>query len=110
MVVRSTLRRSAYHDSVTLMQAQQTLRGLPGIEEAGVVIGTPANVDLLRQAGLDPGDATATPDDLVVVVRADTEAHAAAALVALDGLLGRRPAGASTDTEYRPRTVRAAVQ
>jgi len=110
MVVRGTLRRSAYYDSVTLMQAQQTLRGLPGVEEAGVVMGTPANVDLLRQAGLDPGDAAATPDDLLVVVRADSEAHAAAALSALDGVLSRRPAGASADTEYRPRTVRAAVQ
>ncbi len=112
MIVRGTVRRSAYYDSVTLMQAQQSLRGLPGIVEAGVVMGTAANVELLRQAGLDPDGMTATADDLVVVVGADTEEHALDALAALDALLARRPsegdAPAAAEAEYRPRSVMAA--
>src|SRR5205807_2159962 len=130
-VVRIAIRRSAYYDSVTLMQAQQALRAFPGIAEAGVVMGTEANLDLLRQAGLDPGSATATPDDLVVAVRGDREEHVEAALASLDALLrpgtsgttqpredvlahavgmdGRPPGGAGGEV-YRPRTVGAAAR
>ncbi len=91
MIVRSAVRRSAYYDSVALMQAQQALRSLPGIAEAGVVMGTEANLEVLRQAGLDPGGLHTTGDDLVVAVRGDTEAHVEAALSAVDGLLRARP-------------------
>src|SRR5205807_8119988 len=121
-VVRIAIRRSAYYDSVTLMQAQQALRAFPGIAEAGVVMGTEANLDLLRQAGLDPGGATATPDDLVVAVRGDSEEHVEAALASLDALLrpgpsvmaqhrevDGRPPGAGQEG-YRPRTVAAAAR
>jgi len=52
MIVRGAMRRSAYHDSVTLMQAQQALRAMPGVDDAGLVMGTDANLELLRQAGL----------------------------------------------------------
>src|SRR5215471_19258814 len=54
MVVRGVVRRSAYYDSAALMRVQQALRNFPGIDEAGVVMATPANLELLRQAGLDP--------------------------------------------------------
>jgi FdrA protein len=114
VIVRGTIRRSAYHDSVTLMQAQQALRVLPGIFEAGVVMGTAANIELLRQAGLDPHGLTATADDLLVVVRAESDAHAAAALTAVDALLARRASGSDpsgpSDAAYRPRTVSAAAR
>ncbi len=112
MIVRGGVKRSAYYDSVTLMLAQQALRALPGIVEAGVVMGTAANVELLRQAGLDPEGLAATADDLLVVVRAETAARADAALAAVDALLARRPFQGASPTspgvEYKPRTVRAA--
>ncbi|HKV45329.1 MAG TPA: protein FdrA, partial [bacterium] len=110
MIVRSTLRRSAYVDSVTLMRAQQALRGLPGIAEAGVVMGTEANLDLLRQAGLDPGGLAATADDLVVVVRGEAVEQVEAALVSLDALLRPPPPEGAAAQAYRPRTVAAAVR
>jgi FdrA protein len=110
VIVRSLLRRSAYYDSVTLMRAQQSLRALPGIEEVGVVMGTQANLELLRQAGLDVGDITASPDDLVVAVRGDTQDHVASALAALDAVLVERPAGGGAEGTYRPRTVATAAR
>jgi FdrA protein len=108
MIVRSAVRRSAYHDSVTLMQVQHALRQLPGIADAGVVMGTEANVDLLRQAGLDPGGVTSSADDLVVAVRGDSEEHVEAALASLDGLLRAQPRADAADQTYRPRTVATA--
>jgi FdrA protein len=109
-IVRAALRRSAYYDSVTLMQAQQSLRALPGIVEAGVVMGTEANLELLRQAGLDPGALAASADDLIVAVRGDTEEHVEAALASLDALL-RPPLTADTaGVAYRPRSVAAGAR
>ncbi|HEY8487885.1 MAG TPA: hypothetical protein VIL38_02295, partial [Thermaerobacter sp.] len=53
--VRSLVRPGAYFDSITLMQLQRRLRQLPGVEEAGAVMGTETNKDLLAMAGLlDP--------------------------------------------------------
>lgn len=109
MIVRSAVRRSAYYDSVALMRAQQALRRLPGIVEAGVVMGTEANLELLRQAGLDPGGVVTTGDDLVVAVRGETEAHVEAALSSLDALLRIRPK-TGADHPYRPRTIAAAAR
>ena len=109
-IVRSVLRRSAYYDSVTLMQVQQALRGLPGIVEAGVVMGTAANLQLLRQAGLDPGGLDASADDLVVAVRGDTADHVAAALDSLEGLLRPGARAVHEDEGYRPRTVTTAAR
>jgi FdrA protein len=110
MIVRSAVRRSAYYDSVSLMQAQQALRSLPGIVEAGVVMGTPANLELLREAGLDVGSASASADDLVVAVSGDTAEHVEAALSSLDGLLRARPAIDPIDQTYRPRTIATAAR
>ncbi len=108
MPVRVEVRKGSYHDSVALLQAQRALRELPGVEEAGVVMGTPANLQLLREAGLDaPELSRAGPDDLVVAVRAQTEDDAVRALRKLDELLAARRASAGAG--YRPRTVRTAA-
>ncbi len=108
MIVRGAMRRSAYHDSVTLMQAQQALRAMPGVDDAGLVMGTDANLELLRQAGLAVDGLRAAADDLVASVRADTEAHADEALAALEDILTRRPASEQSAADHRPRTVGAA--
>ena len=119
MIVRGTVRPSAYHDSAALMRVQQALRALPGIEEAGVVMATPANLDLLRQAGLDSATLTAPagrpptvigPNDLVVMVRGGGAAAVDAALAAVDDLLARRPGAAAAEESYRPRTVATAAR
>ncbi len=52
MLVRSRIKPSAYFDSVTLMLVQREVRQLPGVAEAGAVMGTQANKELLRDAGL----------------------------------------------------------
>lgn len=110
MPVLARIRKGTYHDSVALLQAQRALRELPGVEEAGVVMGTPANLALLREAGLDaPELRGAGPGDLVAVVRARTEAEAAQALDRLDELLAARGRGEGEPT-YRPRSVRTAVR
>ncbi|HSA89983.1 MAG TPA: acyl-CoA synthetase FdrA [Burkholderiales bacterium] len=85
-----------YRDSVSLMQLSASLGRLPGVEQAAAVMATPANLDLLRAAGLMGAALAASPNDLLVAVRgkssASLEAALAAALAALDKP-PERPAG-----------------
>lgn len=120
MIVRGTVRPSAYHDSAALMRVQQALRALPGIEEAGAVMATPANLELLRQAGLDPANLDAPAgrpaaaaigaNDLIVVVRGSEAAQVDAAVAAVDELLAHRPRAGASEGSYLPRSVATAAR
>jgi FdrA protein len=105
---RFEIRSSAYYDSVVLMQLQRALVDLPGVQDAGVVMATPTNRDLLAEAGLLPDSIQeASADDLLIVVRAASEEEAAAALARVDELLARRRA--AVESEFRPRSLDAAA-
>ncbi|HSS50344.1 MAG TPA: FdrA family protein, partial [Thermoanaerobaculia bacterium] len=63
--VRCAVRPGAYYDSVVLMQLQRALASLPGILDAGVVMATAANQEILAASGLTPGEEIeAGPHDL----------------------------------------------
>ena len=55
--VQCEIRSGAYYDSVVLMQLQRRLADLPGVLDAGVVMGTAANRELLRASDLFPAEA-----------------------------------------------------
>lgn len=104
------VRRGFYLDSVALMRVAQTLRALPGVEEAALMMGTPANRDLMQEAGvLDVEGAAAAPNDLVVAVRAADRHSAKAALAQASRQLDRPPTAASA-SDWRPRTLRQAAK
>jgi FdrA protein len=87
-VVVNRVRRGFYADSVALMRISRSLSLLPGIEEASLMIGTPANRELLIRSGLLDGEGEgAQADDLVVAVRAIDVSAANAALGEVDKLL-----------------------
>lgn len=111
MPVRGRIKPSAYYDSVTLMLAQREVRGLPGVREAGLVMGTEANKELLHEAGVMPSDVSeaAGPNDLILVVDAEDDRAAEAALDRAEQLLVQRRASPSSE-EYRPKTVSAAAR
>jgi FdrA protein len=111
MVVVNRVRKGFYLDSVALMRISRGIAAMPGIEEAGLMIGTPANKQILSEAGvLDATGEAAAPGDLVIAVRASDEAAAQAALAEATALLDapRRTGGAAS--VWRPRTLRAAQQ
>src|SRR3990172_12646990 len=103
----SQIRPGAYYDSVVLMQLQRALLALPGVLDAGAVMATPVNLELLEAGGLRPADPP-SPDDLLIVVKAESDSAAAAALAQVDALLARRRA--STDAEFRLKSLAAAAQ
>jgi len=91
------------------MQLQRALAALPDVLDAGVVMGTDANKELLAQIDLCPPQARAAkPDDLVIVIRAQDDAAAQAALAQVDQLLTRRKSAVSQ--EYRPQSLESAAR
>jgi FdrA protein len=108
-ITKAEIRTGAYYDSVVLMQLQRSLAGLPGIQDAGVVMGTAANKDILSGTGLlAPEAQAAAADDLVIVVLADDSAAAEAALGKVDELLTQRRGGVEQD--YLPKSLESAAQ
>jgi FdrA protein len=109
-VTKVEIRRGAYYDSIILMQLQRSLAQQPGIVDAGVVMGTSANKEALKQSNmLVPEVESAGADDLVIVVVGDDEASAKTALGRVDELVAsRRRSGGEGD--YRPRSVETAVK
>ncbi len=104
------VRRGFYLDSVALMRLSRTLAGLAGVEEAALMMGTPANKQIMADARLlDATGEAASGGDLIIAVRAATAAAAETALVEAEHLLGRSTGGRSDVTAWRPRTIRAAV-
>ncbi|MEX2143191.1 MAG: hypothetical protein WD740_01240, partial [Anaerolineales bacterium] len=90
-VTLSQVRPGAYFDSVVLMQLQRNLLALPGVQDAGVVMATPANLELLADSDLLQTEGkSAKPEDLLIVVRAASGKEAEAALAQTDELLKRR--------------------
>ncbi len=107
--IKVEIRSGAYYDSVILMQLQSSLAGLPGILDTGVIMGTEANKEILAQSDLlVPQAKTAGADDLVIVLRAEDEAAAQAALAEVDGLLTRKRA--TGGQEYLPKSLETAAE
>lgn len=107
-IIKHDIRRGAYYDSVVLMQLQRGLIGLPRVIDAGVVMATPANCDLLATNHLLPDSLTAGPDDLLIVVKAETDASASEAISQVESLLSQRRSSVSQD--FRPRSLSNAAK
>ncbi len=108
--IHSEIRSGAYYDSAVLMQLQRGLLGLAGVQDSGVVMGTPANLELLDQSGLlIEAIKKASANDLVIVVKAETEAQATDALAQVDTLLTKRRSAVAAQ-EFRPKSLETAVQ
>jgi FdrA protein len=109
LVVKTVIKKSEYHDSVSLMLVARELVSLDGIGDAAVVMATEANKSILEAAGLLTNQARdATPNDLVIAVSAEDEALADKALQQAESLLLRKTTAGET-SEFRPKTVRGGV-
>jgi len=107
---KGEVRSGVYFDSIVLMQLQRSLAGLQGVLDAGVVMGTEANKNLLAQGDLlAPEVQSAGMDDLVIVIKAEDELKAQAGLAKVDELLASRRKG-EVGGDYHPKSLESAVQ
>ncbi len=109
--IKTEIRSGAYYDSVILMQLQRSLADLPTVIDAGVVMGTEANKDLLEQSGLLVDEIKgAKADDLVIVVKAENEKNAQKALEQVDDLVAARRNRDAVDQEFLPKSQESAAK
>jgi FdrA protein len=107
--IKTEIRSGAYYDSVVLMKLQRSLSEQPGVLDAGVVMGTDANKDVLAQSNLLVDEVKrAGANDLIIVVKGENESSAQTALGKVDELVAARQSG-SVDQEYRSKSLEAAV-
>ncbi|MGD0440372.1 MAG: FdrA family protein [Acidimicrobiales bacterium] len=79
MSTRVELRHGIYRDSVVLMQVSQAVAAYRGVTAAIVAMATPLNIEIYERLGFDKGAVDgASPNDLLVAIRADDDALAAA--------------------------------
>lgn len=110
-VVLNEVRRATYLDSIVLMRISRQIAALPGVEEAGLIIGTPANKAILRDAGiLGAEGAGAEPGDLILAVKARDAASGDAALAAARALIDQPATAGGAAAIESSRTIRAATQ
>lgn len=72
--MRHELLAGQYRDSVSLMRLSSALEKHPGITRVSAVMASPANLDLLREAGLLEGTLAAEPNDLIIAAAGEAEA------------------------------------
>lgn len=103
------IRTGVYADSIVLMQLQSALAGCDGVDDAGAVMGTEANLELLAGNDLLPDhELGSSANDLVLVVRAVSEESGRAALARVDALMKRD--GEVAGDAYRPKSLRGALK
>jgi len=114
MAVERRVVPGLYRDSVTLMQCASRVESLPGVEKAGAMMATPANLDLAREAGLleVSESVEAGPNDLLLLVQTVDTAAADAAFEEAERILNEVPAASQGEgvAEVAPRSIRMALE
>ncbi len=109
MYTRCLVLPSTYRDSVVLMSLSRSLESLPGVQQVAVMMGTPQNTALLREAGLLTAAAeSAGANDLLICVQASSTAAAEQAILTAKGGLAPRQSDATGRGDMLPRTLETA--
>jgi FdrA protein len=114
MTVRTLIKKSEYHDSVSLMLVAKELAKFDGIQDAAVVMATEANKGILKDAGLfTAGVNTTTPNDLVISVKGEAD-KLEAALIEAEKLLQKKESSSTSKNIssgfYQPKSLVSAIK
>ena len=108
--ILNAVRRGFYLDSVALMRLSREVSAMPGVQEAALMMATPANKRILADAGLlTPDGEAAAANDLILAARADLAETAKSALAAAATALDQPRTGAKGAGTHNPRSLRAAL-
>ena len=104
MPLSARIRRNLYKDSVTLMRLTQAVLERPGMRRATLLMGTPANREILVASGLDAAAlAEAGPSDVMIALEGDSAEVLDAAHAEIADLLDNAGAQAGTGaSQARP--------
>ena len=109
--VVNEVRRGFYLDSVALMRLSHAVSDQEGVCEAALMMGTPANKQLMADAGLLPiSGVEAGGGDLIIAIRAADAGSAERALAHARDTLDRPRVDGGNGSGWRPRSLQAAVK
>jgi FdrA protein len=100
MITGIAIRRNQYYDSVFLMGFSNRLSKIAGVNQVAVLMGSTANQSVLINLGYSKSEiATATPNDLVVAINAESPKVVDEILLHLDEWLSQVNDGVHTPSE-----------
>lgn len=104
------VRKGFYLDSVALMRLSAEVAAMGGIEEAVLMIGTPSNLEIMQNAGvLNDTGASASPNDLVIALRADGKGNANRAVAHANKTLDGGIKSKTSQTAAQARTLQGGI-
>ena len=110
-VVVNAVKPSFYMDSVALMRCSKDLAAMGGVEDAALMMGTPANRQIMMDAGLIAAEGeVATAGDLVIGIRAGDQTSADEALAKAQSFLEDPVTKTGTSETWQPKTLRAGLK
>ena len=111
MQIRWKILQGVYHDSVTLMRISATLRDLPGVLEASLIMATKANLALLKEANLLDEKIPPAPNDLLITVQAKDKKSVDSALSQAEAALTQSETKVAVDStaETVPLSIEMAI-
>ncbi|NPV44306.1 MAG: acyl-CoA synthetase FdrA [Firmicutes bacterium] len=110
MVKKVVIRKNSYYDSVALMIINREVKGIKGIKEAVVSMGTDYNKNILKNVGFTDRDIEeTTPNDLIIAIEGESKDVLEDAVKKVNELLNKRQASGDGD-EYRPSTFDSALK
>ena len=103
------IRKSLFLDSVVLMRISKQLYGIEGVQEAALMMGTPANKNILKDADLLTNDAaSASGADLVIAIKALDKSFLSAAFDVANELLDHPQKEKEHASLWRPKSIGSA--
>lgn len=90
-MLHTIIRKNSYQDSITLMLLTNHIATLEGVTKVSIMMGTPANKEILAAGGLGtPELAAVGANDIAMVMDIDGEHRIEGILVDVDGFLQRQ--------------------
>lgn len=105
-MLSTVIKPNTYQDSVSLMLLSNQLTDLAGVNKVSVMMGTPANKDILRDTGFGSPDLDAArPGDMVLGIDADEDVDVAEIVKAAEQALANQASKSAGSSLRRTRSL-----
>jgi FdrA protein len=110
-VIKGTIRKAEYYDSVTLMRLAQKLSEIPGVLDSAAVMGSDGNKAILQSGGMMIDELrNAGDNDLLIVFKAECSEIAERALGEIDKIFATLKSSDKKKAVGVPRTIESALK
>lgn len=111
MVIKGIIKKNEYFDSVTLMIVSKEINKIEGVIDSAVVMGTAQNKSILEVAGLlIPEFSECADSDLLIGVKAESDALAENAMNKIAGLLKNIRNKSESTEDFNPKSFDNALK